>query len=83
MSQTYPIPPQLVAMLVQAIIFYLDSYSYCPTGHPVAIVYSKQTISYIFTRVTLKSANVSYHLLTYVPVTASCPSHGASQVAQW
>ena len=53
LKHTYPIPPQPVAMLVQAITFYVDSCSYCPAGHPVSIVYSRQTISYILTRVNL------------------------------
>lgn len=59
-----PIPSQpMVGMLVQAIIFYLDSDSYYPTGHPVSTVSSIQAISFVLTRVNLKSVNVSYHSL--------------------
>ena len=46
--------PSMTSMLIQAIIIYLDSCSYCPAGHPVSTIYSIQTISYIFTRLNFK-----------------------------
>lgn len=45
----------MAIILVQTIIIScLDSCSYCPTGHPVATIYSIQTISYILTSLKFK-----------------------------
>lgn len=46
--------PPMASMLIQAMIIYLDSCSYCPAGHSVSTIYSIQTISYILTRVNFK-----------------------------